>query len=318
MRIYARNKKYLFPLIGIILFLTSVFVSCAGAQKIPYAPDFTLKSLKDETVRLSDFLGKPVMLTFWKIDCPACELQMPFMQSLYNELSGQDITVLTVNAGDNPVRVQDFAASHELNYPILIDQQIRVCQEYGIPGVPMTFFIDEKGIIKTYKIGAFESKEALEDALKNVFPSLVFPANPEVGPDIGKLAPDFTLQTSDNQSVTLSDFRGKAVLLNFWVSSCPACVDEMPYFQKVLDKQTNEKLAVLSIDCGETSQTLINAADKLGLTFPMLLDPDGKICAAYKHGCPTTFLISERGIIKAIRDDVFQGPDEIETMLNML
>jgi len=50
----------------------------------------------------------------------------------------------------------------------------------------------------------------------------------------------------------------------------------------------------------------------------MLLDPDGKVCAVYKHGAPTTFLIDSNGIIRAIKDDVFESAEEIETMLNSL
>jgi peroxiredoxin len=158
----------------------------------------------------------------------------------------------------------------------------------------------------------------MEDALKSIFPSLVLTPELEIGTEIGNAAPDFTLQTTDGQSITLSKFRGKTVLLYFWVSSCTACVTEMPYFQAVFDEQTNEELAIVAINCGETSQTVQNIVDDLGLTFHMLLDPDGKVCTDYKRGAPTTFLIDSNGIIRAIKDDVFQNPEEIETMLDSL
>jgi peroxiredoxin len=86
----------------------------------------------------------------------------------------------------------------------------------------------------------------------------------------------------------------------------------------VFDEQAQDELVILAINCGESSQTVKSVADDLKLTFPMLLDPDGKTCTAYKHGAPTTFLIDTNGIIRAIKDDVFENTEEIETMLNSL
>ena len=98
----------------------------------------------------------------------------------------------------------------------------------------MTFFIDAEGVLQAYKIGPFQNRKEIESTLKSVFPSLALTPKTEVGPEIGKLAPDFTLQTTDNQSITLSDFRGGTVLLKLWASSCTACIDEMTYLQTVL------------------------------------------------------------------------------------
>jgi peroxiredoxin len=61
-----------------------------------------------------------------------------------------------------------------------------------------------------------------------------------------------------------------------------------------------------------------NISDDLGLTFHMLLDPDGRVCTDYKRGAPTTFLIDNNGVIKAIRDEVFQNTEEIELALNSM
>jgi len=293
-------------------------VSCARDDKVPYAPDFTLQSLNGDTVSLSDFLGKPVMLTFWKIDCPACELQMPHMQAFYDEYQNEEIATLTINVGDRAARIQEFIESHRLTLPILLDGKGRVAKTYGLPGVPVTFLIDSEGIVQAYQLGSFKSREAIESALAQVFPSLTLTPKVEAAPEIGKLAPDFTLQTIDGQSITLSNFRDKTVLLNFWVSSCPACVDEMPYFQTLFNEQTNDGLIILAVNCGESSQTVQSIVDSLRLTFPMLLDTDGKVCAEYKHGAPTTFLIDDNGIIRAIKDNASESPEEIESMLDSL
>ena len=311
-----RHKWHLILTLGLALVFISLLLACSKHEEVAYAPDFTLQNINGEAVSLSDFRGKPVMLIFWKINCAACQFQIPYTQAFYDEWSSDAVAVLTINVGDSISAIQDYNTSLGITYPVLLDPGGKVAQTYGIPGVPLTFLIDDEGIIKAYKIGAFSSREQIEGALKDVFPSLILKPKIETGPEIGKRAPDFTLPTIDGQSATLSESRGKTVLLNFWVSSCPACVDEMPYFQTVFDGQTNEELVVLAINCGESSQIVKSAVDGLGLTFPMLLDPDGRVCTDYKRGAPTTFLIDGNGIITATRDEVFQSPEEIKTMLD--
>ena len=313
-----RHKWYTILIIGLALILPGLLAACNKSEEVPYAPDFTLKTTNGESVSLSDFRGKPVMLTFWKINCPACQFQIPYTQAFYDEWSSETIAVLTVNVGDSISAVQDYVTGLGITYPVLLDRQGKVAQVYGIPGVPVTFLIDADGILKAYQIGPFQSRQAIESALESVFPSLTLSPKTSVGPEIGNVAPDFTLQTTDGQSITLSKFRGKTVLLNFWVSSCPACVTEMPYFQTVFDEQTNEELAIVAINCGESSQTVQSTVDSLRLTIPMLLDPDGKVCADYKRGAPTTFIIDGNGIIKAIKDDAFQSSEEIMNMLDSM
>jgi peroxiredoxin len=313
-----RHTLYTTLIIGLALILSGLLTACNKSGKVIYAPDFTLQTMSGEIVSLSDFRGKPVMLTFWKINCPACQLQIPYIQAGYDEWPSETIAVLTINVGDSIPAIQNYVTSQKLTFPVLLDPGGSIAKTYGIPGVPTTFLIDSDGILKAYRIGAFQSRQAMEDALKSTFSPLVLTPKFEIGAEIGNAAPDFTLQTNHGQSITLSKLRGKTVLLTFWVSSCPACVTEMPYFQAVFDEQTNEDLAIVAINCGETSQTVQNIVDDLGLTFPMLLDPDGKVCTDYKRGAPTTFLIDSNGIIKAIRDEVFQNPEEIEVMLDSM
>ena len=181
-----RHKYRLFLVIGLALFLVCSLVACNKSKEIPYAPPFNLKSLNGETVNLVDFRGKPVMLIFWKIACPSCEFQAPYVQAFYNEWSDKDIAVLAINAGDSTVRVQDYVTSHELTYPVLLDQQTRVAATYGITGVPTTFIIDGEGILKAYKIGPFQNQKDIESALKSVFPSLTLTPKTEVGPEIAQ------------------------------------------------------------------------------------------------------------------------------------
>ena len=318
-------KWYTLLVLGLVLISLGSTTACTKSEKTTYAPDFTLQSIDGSTINLNDFRGRPVMLTFWQINCPACQFQMPFTQELYDKWSSDSLAVLTINVGDRASDVEDYVASRGITYPVLLDTQGKVAQVYGIIGVPTTYFIDGQGILKTYQIGAFQSTKAMESAVRDVFPSLI--VSPEIetspqiktGPEIGNVAPDFTLQTIDGQSITLSDFRGKTVLLNFWVvSPCDACVSELPYLQTASDNRTNQQVVIIAVNCGESSQTVHSIVDPLKPSFPMLLDPEGTVCTEYKHGAPTAFLIDSNGIIRAIKDDAFESPGEVENMLDSL
>ena len=313
-----RHKWHTILTLGLALVLASSFVACDKPEEHIYAPDFTLQTVNGETVSLSDFRGKPVMLMFWKINCAGCQVQIPYTQAFYDKWSSDTAAILTVNVQGSISAVQNYVTSHEITYPVLLDRQGKVAQTYGLPGVPVTFLIDSEGIMKAYQIGPFQSQEDIENAFKSVFPSLTLKPKAETGPEIGKLAPDFTLQGINDQSTSLSKLRGKTVLLNFWMSTCDACVEELSYLQTASDSQAGKQVVILAVNCGESSQTVKSILDDMTLTFPMLLDPDGEVCTSYKRGAPTTFLIDGNGIIRAIKDNVFENPAEIESMLNSL
>jgi len=323
-----RYKWHSILVLGLVLISLGLAIACTKSEKTPYAPEFTLQSVNGSTINLNDFRGRPVMLTFWRINCSACQFQMPFTQALYDKSSSDSLAVLTINSGDRTSDVEDYVASRGITYPVLLDPQTKVAQNYGIIGVPTTYFIDGQGVLKAYQIGAFQNEEAMESAVKSVFSSLILSSktetNTQIGtgpktetsPEIGNVAPDFTLQSVDGKSITLSDFRGKTVLLNFWLSSCEACVSELPHLQTASDNRTNQQVIIIAINCGESNQTVHSIVDPLKPSFPMLLDPEGTVCTEYKRGAPTAFLIDSSGIIREIKDDAFESPGEVESMLN--
>jgi len=140
-----------------------------------------------------------------------------------------------------------------------------------------------------------------------------------VGPEVGKLAPDFTLTTLDGKQVSLSQFRGKLVMVNFWQSSCSACEDEMPHLQAIYEKWPRDKLEILAISVGERAAFVQSFVDRQGVTFPALLDSDEAISEIYQiPRFPTTFFINADGIIKEIKEGRFVSQSEIEYMLNSL
>ena len=142
---------------------------------------------------------------------------------------------------------------------------------------------------------------------------------PEVGTEVGNIAPDFTLQTIDGETVTLSDFRGKTVMVNIWLTDCKGCVDEMVHIQAVFDKWSDKELMILAINTTDSAATVKEFVNSRGFTFPILVDPHGQVSGDYcKFGAPTTFFIDGKGIVKAIQQSAFLSPDEIESILEAL
>ena len=138
----------------------------------------------------------------------------------------------------------------------------------------------------------------------------------EYGPEVGKLAPDFKLISLDKQEVSLSDFRGKPVLINFWASWCGPCRIEMPFLQEVYEEWNSKGLVMLAVNLQENPTTVKKFVENAGLTFPVLLSPGSDVPLAYNvRGIPATFLIDADGVIRDIKIGAFSGVGEIESKL---
>jgi len=116
------------------------------------APDFELKTLTGETVKLSEFKGKKVMWNFWATWCGPCKAEMPAMQQLSTEV-GDDVAILAVNI-DPQLDVQGFVDENGITFPILLDTDDKINSLYQIVAIPTTYFIDSKGIIQDVFRGA--------------------------------------------------------------------------------------------------------------------------------------------------------------------
>ncbi len=120
-----------------------------------------------------------------------------------------------------------------------------------------------------------------------------------VGNVQGVRAPDFTLTSLDGSKVKLSDFRGKAVLLNFWATWCPPCKVEMPWFEDLQKQYGKDGLVVLGIAMDDSEPASIaKFASEMGVNYPLLLGTD-QVSDDYGdvQYLPTTFYIARDGTI---------------------
>jgi len=119
-------------------------------------------------------------------------------------------------------------------------------------------------------------------------------------PEIGAMAPRFTLKDIEGTEIALNNQRGKVVLINFWATWCPPCRQEMPGIQNVFEKHQGE-LVVLAIDNDEPEDLVREFQQALGLTFNILLDPAARVQLQYQiRSYPTSLFIDENGIIQIV------------------
>lgn len=111
-----------------------------------------------------------------------------------------------------------------------------------------------------------------------------------------ELAPDFTLMNLNDEEVSLSDYRGKYVLINFWATWCGICNMEMPDLYKF--DNDNDDLVVLAVDVMEDKSTVEDYINEGGYDFEVVLDGDGKIAATYLvSGFPTSYFVDPDGVL---------------------
>ena len=119
----------------------------------------------------------------------------------------------------------------------------------------------------------------------------------EVGTEVGMQAPDFTLTNMNGKEVSLSDYRGEKVFLNFWASWCPPCRQEMPDMQKLYEEY-GEEVVILAVNVGENKSTAANFMMENGLDFSVLLDTDKSTARNYLvRGIPTSYFLDKDGVI---------------------
>jgi thiol-disulfide isomerase/thioredoxin len=132
----------------------------------------------------------------------------------------------------------------------------------------------------------------------------------------GKKAPAFTLVTLDGKKVSLSDYKGRPVLVNFWATWCAPCKVEMPWFEEFNKQYAAQGLVILGLadDVDSGKDVIAKVANKTGVTYPILLT-DGKVQKAYSPQgmdyLPMSFYVDRNGVIVEETAGL-GGKDEIE------
>lgn len=131
----------------------------------PVAPDFTVYDINGNAVKLSDYLGKPVVLNFWASWCAPCRMEMPDFNEKYLELSGEvHFLMVNVTSIDTKEDAKKVIADNGYSFPVFFDPDAEAKDAYGVTAFPTTYFIDAEGYLIAYARGAI-SASALQQGI---------------------------------------------------------------------------------------------------------------------------------------------------------
>jgi peroxiredoxin len=148
-----------------LLLLISALLIASTAQAAdlkPYSgeplPDFTLSDMEGRAHTLSSYRGKVVMLNFWATYCGPCIKEMPSMQRLKGKLADRPFDILAIDMAEEKADVEAFMQRHKIqvNFPILLDSEGTVIEQWMVSAVPTTFIIDPQGKIQYALYGGLE------------------------------------------------------------------------------------------------------------------------------------------------------------------
>ena len=123
------------------------------------APLFALKDTNGTLRRLDDYRGRVVWLNFWATTCGPCREELPSIQKVAAEVGDDRLVVLEINQRESNGNAKDYFEEIGVDLPILFDRDGDVSQQYRLQGLPYNFFIDEEGILRSFKPGLLSEDE---------------------------------------------------------------------------------------------------------------------------------------------------------------
>ena len=132
------------------------------------AEDFRLTDLEGKSQSLSQYRGKIVLVNFWATWCKPCTTEMPAMQNMYDKLRGKGFVVLAVNELEDDAKVREHIKQFGHTFPVLMDHDNKVANQFGVFGLPVSVFIDQEGRVQEYIKGGLLTEQKIEETVARI------------------------------------------------------------------------------------------------------------------------------------------------------
>lgn len=293
------------------------------------ALDFQVTDLKGEELSLEKYRGQVVLLDFWATWCGPCIAEIPNVKRTYEKYKDQKFQIIGISLDRSITPLKEYIEKEELGWVHYWDNSGKVSNMYKVRGIPSTFLIDGEGTIRKTNLRGHALEHAVEDLVKENLAKpaktsekgsqlQAIPATKMLKPEttsqkdesiqpsrtnpsewVGKPAPDFQVTNLKGEALSLKDFRGQVVLLDFWATWCGPCIAEMPKVKRTYEAYKDQSFQIIGISLDRSKQPLEAYVEKEGLEWIHYWDESRKLRTLYGvWGIPSTFLIDSEGIIR--------------------
>ena len=297
------------------------------------ALDFQVTNLKGEEFSLQQYRGQVVLLDFWATWCPPCIAEIPNVKKTYEKYKDQKFQIIGISLDRSMEPLASYIEKEELGWLHYWDKSRQVSTMYKVQGIPSTFLIDGEGVIRKTNLRGHALEHAVADLVKeNLAKPTDIPAKtPEDSsrrqsipatkiikqdktpqdvelPElfgarthqwVGKPAPDFQVTDLKGEELTLKNFRGQVVLLDFWATWCRPYIAEMPKVKRTYEKYKDQKFQIIGISLDRLTGPLKAYIEKEELGWFHYWDESQEVRNLYGvRGIPSTFLIDGEGVIR--------------------
>ncbi len=297
------------------------------------APDFKVKDLKGKELSLEKYRGKVILLDFWATWCGPCIAELPNVKRTYEKHKDQKFEIIGISLDSSKTKLDTFIKKEGLNWIHYWDHNQSIAQQYKVSDIPSMFLIDGKGVVRKANLsgdalGTEVAKLVKENITKPAISESKLPTkgtqmksvpalkiqkketttqNPismqqlreKMQAWVGKKVPDLEVKDISGNKLSMKDYRGQVVLLDFWATWCGPCIAEMPKLKKTFQEHKDQKFQIIGISLDKTKQPLEDYIKKEELGWVHYWDEDRKVRTEFGvKGIPTAFLIDGEGTIR--------------------
>jgi peroxiredoxin len=167
-------KRITFLMVGILVATLGLlpFDGWSMGSRVPtvgmQAEDFQLADLDGKTQSLSQYRGKIVLVNFWATWCKPCTTEMPAMQTMHDKLRDKGFVVLAVNELEDVAKVREHIKQYGHTFPVLMDRDNKVANQFGVFGLPVSVFIDQDGRVQEYIKGGLLTEQKIDETVARI------------------------------------------------------------------------------------------------------------------------------------------------------
>lgn len=172
MSVQSRRCIIVFSIVLGLAEATGLSQSWSMGSRVPAvgmeAEDFRLTDLDGKSQSLSQYRGKVVLVNFWATWCKPCTTEMPAMQTTYDKLREKGFVVLAINELEDDAKVREHVKQYGHTFPVLMDRDNKVANQFGVFGLPVSVFIDQEGRVREYIKGGLLTEQLINDVVAKI------------------------------------------------------------------------------------------------------------------------------------------------------